>query len=102
MGGCKGTVHAQCCHWLATSAAFTYGANKQEVGATPLVTLRKEAQSEHNENYFIQQVSTKLFYTTSFNKRRYKKTISHRGASLWANVEQQFKDKSHNAFSKQC
>jgi len=28
-----------------------------------------------------------------------KKTISHGGATLWANVEQQFKDKSHNAFS---
>jgi len=23
MVGCKGTVHARCCHWLASSAAFT-------------------------------------------------------------------------------
>ena len=23
MGGCMGTLHARCCHWLATSAAFT-------------------------------------------------------------------------------
>jgi len=30
-----------------------------------------------------------------------KKTISHRGATLWASVEQRFKDKSRNAFSKQ-
>jgi len=45
-----------------------------------------------NQNYFIQQVSTNAG----------KKTISHRGATLWANVEQQFKDKSYSTFSKQC
>jgi len=44
-----------------------------------------------NQNYFIQQASTNTG----------KKTISHRGATLWANVEQRFKDKSHNAFSNQ-
>jgi len=43
-----------------------------------------------NQSYFI-QVSTNAD----------KKTISHRGATLWANVDQQFKDKSHNAFSRQ-
>jgi len=43
-----------------------------------------------NQNYFI-QVSTNAG----------KKTISHRGAILWANVDQQFKDISHKAFSKQ-
>jgi len=43
-----------------------------------------------NQNYFI-QVSTNAD----------KKTISHRGATLWANVDQQFKDKAHNAFSTQ-
>jgi len=43
------------------------------------------------QNYFIQQVSTNAG----------KKTISHREATLWANVEQQFKDKSHNALSNQ-
>ena len=31
-----------------------------------------------------------------------KKIISQRGTTLSVNVEQQFKDKSHNAFSKQC
>ena len=40
-----------------------------------------------NQNYFV-QVSTK--------------TISHRGATFWANIEQHFKDGSHNVFSKQC
>jgi len=43
------------------------------------------------QNYFIQEVSTSAG----------KQTISHRGTTFWANVEQQFKDKSHNAFSKQ-
>jgi len=36
-----------------------------------------------------------------FQQTLAKKTISHRGATLWANVDQQFKDKSHNAFSNQ-
>jgi len=44
-----------------------------------------------NQNYFIQQVSTNAV----------KKTLSHWGATLWANVGQQLKDKSQNAFSKQ-
>jgi len=44
-----------------------------------------------NQNYFIQQVSTNAG----------KKTISNRGATHWANVDHQFKDKSHNAFSNQ-
>jgi len=44
-----------------------------------------------NQNYIIQQISTNAV----------KKTISHRGATLWANVDQQFKDKSHNAFNNQ-
>jgi len=44
-----------------------------------------------SQNYFIQHVSTNAG----------KKTISHRGATHWANVDQQFKDKSHNAFSNQ-
>ena len=39
--------------------------------------------------YFI-QVSTNA-----------EKKFSHREATLWANVELQFKDKSHNAFRKQ-
>ena len=43
-----------------------------------------------NQNYFI-QVSTNAG----------KKTIFHQGATLWANIDQQFKDKSHNAFSNQ-
>jgi len=43
-----------------------------------------------NQNYFI-QVSTNAG----------KKTISNRGATHWANVDQQFKDKSHIAFSNQ-
>jgi len=30
-----------------------------------------------------------------------KKNISHREATIWADVELQFKDKSHNVFSKQ-
>jgi len=41
-----------------------------------------------NKNYFI-QVSTNAG----------KKTISYRGATLWANVDQHFKDKFHNARS---
>jgi len=45
----------------------------------------------NNQNYFIKQVSTNAG----------KKTISHRGATLWANVDQQFKDKSYNAFRNQ-
>jgi len=44
-----------------------------------------------NQNYFTQQVSTNAG----------EKTISHQGATLWANAEQQFKDKSHNFFSNQ-
>jgi len=44
-----------------------------------------------NQNYCIQRVSTNAG----------KKTISHRGATLWANVEQQFKDISHNTFCNQ-
>jgi len=44
-----------------------------------------------NQNYFIQQVSTNAG----------KKTISNRGATLWANVDQQFKGQSHIAFSNQ-
>jgi len=44
-----------------------------------------------NQNYFIQQVSTNAG----------KQTISYRGATLSANVDQQFKDKSHNAFRNQ-
>ena len=43
-----------------------------------------------NQNYFMQQVSTNAG-----------KKNSHRGATLWENVDQQFKDKSHNAFSNQ-
>ena len=39
-----------------------------------------------NQNYFIQQVSTNAG----------KKTISNRGATHWANVDQQLKDKSHS------
>ena len=42
-----------------------------------------------NQNYFIQQVSTNAG----------KKTISNRGATHWANLDQQLKDKSHIAFS---
>jgi len=44
----------------------------------------------NNQNYFI-QVSTNAG----------KKTISHRVATLWANVDHQFKDKSLHAFSNQ-
>ena len=44
-----------------------------------------------NGNYVIQKVSTKTG----------KRTTYRRGATLWANVEQKIKDKSHNAFSKQ-
>jgi len=44
-----------------------------------------------NQNNFIQQVSTNAG----------EKTMSHRGVTLWANVDQQFKIKSHNAFSNQ-
>jgi len=46
-----------------------------------------------NQNYFIPQpqVSTNVG----------KETISHRGATLWENVEQHFKDKSHTVFCKQ-
>ena len=44
-----------------------------------------------NQNYFIQQFSTNAGKTT----------ISYRGATLWGNKDQQFKDKSHNAFSNQ-
>jgi len=36
-----------------------------------------------------------------FQQTLEKKTISHRGATLWANVEQQFKDISHNTFCNQ-
>jgi len=36
-----------------------------------------------------------------FQQTLAKKTISHRGAILWANVDQQFKDLSHKAFSNQ-
>ena len=43
-----------------------------------------------NQNYFI-QVSTNAG----------KKTISNRGATHWASADQQFKDKSHIAFSNQ-
>ena len=51
MGGCEGTVHARCCHWFPSSAAFTAKAaawpNAQASGSgrrRPLVTLRKESQ----------------------------------------------------------
>jgi len=53
--------------------------------------LRHNTRYATNQNYFIQQVSTNAG----------KKTISHRGATLWASAEQQFKDQSHNAFSDQ-
>jgi len=36
-----------------------------------------------------------------FQQTLAKKAISHQGATFWANVEQQFKNKFHNAFSKQ-
>jgi len=49
MGGCKRTVHTRCCHWLATSAAFTAKAVTWSTAQAsrngrrrPLVTLRKE------------------------------------------------------------
>ena len=49
MGGCKRTVYARCCHWLATSVAFTAKATAWSTGYAsgngrrrPLVTLRKE------------------------------------------------------------
>ena len=38
---------------------------------------------------------------TNFSVNAGRKTISHRGATLWANVEHQCKDKSNKAFSKQ-
>ena len=65
---------------------------------TPFTDLFQKTAEVHchntiyatNHNYFI-QVST----------NGGKKTISHRGATFWANVDQQFKDKSHNAFSNQ-
>jgi len=45
--------------------------------------------------------ATKTILYNKFQETLAKKTISHRGATLWANAEQQFKDKSHNAFSNQ-
>jgi len=36
-----------------------------------------------------------------FQQTLAKKAVSHSGATLWANVEQEFKDKSHNAFIRQ-
>ena len=53
MDGCKETVHMRCCHWLATSSAFTTKiaawttaqANEDRL-RRPLVTLRKEYVSE--------------------------------------------------------
>jgi len=50
----------------------------------------------HNTRY-----ATIQNYFTQVSTNTGKKTISHPGASLWANAEQQLKDKSHNAFSKQ-
>jgi len=43
--------------------------------------------------------TTTILY--KFQQTVAKKTISHRGATFWANVDQQLKDKSHNAFSNQ-
>jgi len=36
-----------------------------------------------------------------FQQTLAKKTISRRGVTHWANVDKQFKDKSHNSFSNQ-
>jgi len=47
-------------------------------------------RSATNQNYFI-QVSTNAG----------KKTIARRGATHWANVDQQIEDKSHTDFSNQ-
>jgi len=47
----------------------------------------------------MQPIKTILY--NKFQQTLAKKTISHRGAPLWANVDQLFKDKSHNAFSNQ-
>jgi len=44
---------------------------------------------------------TKTISYNKFQQTLAKKQISHRGATHWENVDQQFKDKSHNAFSNQ-
>jgi len=44
---------------------------------------------------------TKNISYNKFQQTLAKKTISNQGATHWANVDQQFKDKSHNAFSNQ-
>jgi len=44
---------------------------------------------------------TKIILNNKVSTNASKKTISHRGATLWANVEQNFNDKSHNVFNKQ-
>jgi len=68
-----------------------------EMLPTSFKDLFQKTAEVHCHNTICNQ--PKLFHTTSFNKRLQKKTISHRGSTLWANVDQQFKDKSHNAFS---
>ena len=64
----------------------------------------------HLETYFrkrlkfiaiIQDIATNQNYFVQVSTNTGKKTISYRGATLWENVDQQFKDKSHNAFSNQ-
>ena len=45
--------------------------------------------------------ATKQNYIIQVSTNTGKKKISHQGATLCTNVEQQFKDKSHNALSKQ-
>jgi len=49
----------------------------------------------------IQDIQPTKTILCKFQQTLAKGTISHRGATLRANVEQHFKDKSHNAFSKQ-
>ena len=51
----------------------------------------RNARYATNQNYFMQQVPTNAG----------KKTISNGGATHWANVDQQIKDKSHGVRSKQ-
>ena len=57
MGGCKGAVHALCCHCLATSAAFTAKATAWPTAQAsadgpcrPLVMLRNEYKTEWKRN----------------------------------------------------
>jgi len=65
----------------------------------------------HLKTYFIKRLKfiviiqdmqpTKTILYNKFQQTLAKTTISYRGATLWANVDQQFKGKSHNAFSNQ-